>query len=157
MIISAMNNPEYLMTPISQEKLDKLIDELGELKLGLDLKYLSDIGLVSPDWGGFSVSNNVFFNIRGMSLTQKGVDYANDNTIGSQLSAVTIQIHKNTLEQLETIIQSADISDNDKKNLLQILKEKGSETLVGKCVDTLFSNAGLVAATLTETIKRFSH
>lgn len=153
MILRALNNPDRPMQPISAEKFDFLKETIGSDQLALDLNYLIKIGLVKKGAVDFSVSNFRFFSPHLMALTAKGFDYANTDTIGSELNAVTIKIHKNTLEQLETIINNVNLPQSEKKTLLKLLKEKGAESVVGKCVDTLFANAGAITQILSELAK----
>ncbi|MBE8598091.1 hypothetical protein [Xenorhabdus sp. BG5] len=155
MIIRTMNDREYLMTPISAEKFQFLIDELGEEKLAKDINYLQSIGLVQLGAVGIGATDDepYSFNLNKMALTAAGVDYANMDTIGNKVNVVTIKIHKNTLEQIEAIISSANLPESEKKTLLQLVKEKGAESVVGKCVDTLFANAGVATQVLSELAK----
>ncbi|MBD2815953.1 hypothetical protein ID850_14535 [Xenorhabdus sp. Flor] len=155
MIIRAMNDREYLMSPISPENFQYLIDELGEEKLAKDINYLQSIGLVQLGAVGIGTTDDepYSFNLNKMALTAAGVDYANMDTIGNKINTVTIKIHQNTLEQFESIIMSANLPESEKKTLLQLVKEKGAESVVGKCVDTLFANAGTVSQVLSELAK----
>lgn len=77
--------------------------------MAADTRYLIKIGLIEPKAVSFSIDGQHLFNIDCMVLTAKGFDYANNDTIGSELNAVTIKIHKNTLEQLETIINNVNL------------------------------------------------
>ncbi len=156
MIIRALNNPNRPMEPINREQLNTLADKLGWEQLAADTSYLMKIGLIEPKAVSFSIDRQPFFNIDYMALTAKGFDYANTDTIGSEVNAVTIKIHKNTLEQLETIINNTNLPQSEKKTLLKLLKEKGAESVVGKCVDTLFANAGVVTQILSELAKSIS-
>ncbi|MDR5616892.1 hypothetical protein [Arsenophonus sp.] len=156
MIIRALNNPDRPMQPITREQLNALADKLGLEQLAADTSYLIKIGLIEPNAASFSIDRQPFFNIGCMALTAKGFDYANTDTIGSELNAVTIKIHKNTLEQLETIINNVNLPQSEKKTLLKLIKEKGAESVVGKCVDTLFANAGAITQILSELAKSIS-
>ncbi|MBC8946921.1 hypothetical protein [Xenorhabdus indica] len=155
MIIRTMNDRDHLMRPISAEKFQYLINELGEEKLAEDINYLQSIGLVQLGAVGIGTTDDELysFNPHKMALTAAGVDYANMDTIGNKINTVTIKIHQNTLEQLEAIIKSANLPESEKKTLLQLVKEKGAESVVGKCVDTLFANAGTVSQVLSELAK----
>ncbi|WP_338885166.1 hypothetical protein [Xenorhabdus sp. TH1] len=126
---------------------------MGWDQLAADTNYLMRIGLVEPKAVVFGIDGHYVFNTNCMALTAKGFDYANVDTIGSELNAVTIKIHKNTIEQIETIIMSANLPESEKKTLLQLVKEKGAESVVGKCVDTLFANAGAATQVLSELAK----
>ncbi|MDE9519794.1 hypothetical protein KKJ17_19310 [Xenorhabdus bovienii] len=155
MIIRTMNDREHLMRPISSEKFQYLIGELGEEKLAEDINYLQSIGLVQLGAVGIGATDDepYSFNLHKMALTAAGVDYANMDTIGNKINTVTIKIHKNTLEQIELIIMAANLPESEKKTLLQLVKEKGAEKVVGKCVDTLFANAGAATQVLSELAK----
>lgn len=155
MIIRTMNDREYLMRPISTEKFELLVKEFGEEKLAREVNYLQSIGLIQQGAIRFGVVDDepYSFNLNKMALTAAGVDYANMDTIGNKINTITIKIHQNTLEQIETIIKSANLPESEKKTLLKLVKEKGAETVVGKCVDTLFANAGAVTQVLSELAK----
>ncbi|WP_334467946.1 hypothetical protein [Arsenophonus sp. PmNCSU2021_1] len=153
MLIRELNNPDSPMQPISTEKFDFLEEKIGTNQLALDLNYLIEIGLVKKGAVVLGHNNYSLFYVEHMALTAKGFDYANTDTIGSELNAVTIKIHKNTLEQIETIIRSANLAEPEKQTLLKLVKEKGAESVVGKCVDTLFANAGTVTQVLSELAK----
>ncbi|WP_340616314.1 hypothetical protein [Xenorhabdus entomophaga] len=154
MIIRAMNDQNRLMQPISEEKLQFLGNTLGWDQLADDINYLIKIGLVNHDAILFDIDGGYDFNPEAMMLTSAGVDYVNTDIIGNEINTVTINIHKNTPEQIETIINAANLSDSEKKILLQLVKEKGTEFVVGKCVDTLFTHTDLAAAVLSKIVKR---
>lgn len=153
MIIRALNNPNKPLQPISSNEFDCLLEEIGEDQFVQDLLYLIDIGLVNKDAGHLNLSGNFCYSSHHMALTAKGYDYANMDTIGNELNAITIKIHKNTLDQIETIIKSANLPESEKRTLLKLVKEKGAEAIVGKCVDTLFANASVVTQVLSELAK----
>ncbi|BET97621.1 hypothetical protein TCT1_25420 [Xenorhabdus sp. TCT-1] len=48
---------------------------------------------------------------------------------------------------------AANLPESEKKTLLQLVKEKDAESVIGKCVDTLFANAGTVSQVLSELAK----
>lgn len=154
MILRALNNTDYLMSPISHDDLIRLCKELGEEVFARDLKYLEQIGLVQQGAVTFGANGHVVFNSSKIALTAKGVDYVNIDTIGSELDAVTIKIDKHTLEQIESIINAANLPETEKITLLKMVKEKGAEKVVSKCIDVLFSNAGSAAMVLSELAKR---
>ncbi len=153
MLIRELNIPDRPMQPISREKFEFLRKTLGENQLAIDLDYLISIGLVKKGAVVLGQNNNSLFYPHLMALTAKGYDYANIDTIGNDLNAVTIKIHKNTLEHIETIIKLANLPESEKKILLKLVKEKGAEAIVGKCVDTLFTNIGAVTQVLSELAK----
>lgn len=153
MIIRALNNPDKPLQPISNEKFEFLKEMIGTDQLALDVNYLIEIGLIKKDAVVFGCEGHCFFSPHLMALTAKGYDYANIDTIGNDLNAVTIKIHKNTLEHIETIINKANLPESEKKTLLKLVKEKGAEAIVGKCVDTLFANASVVTQVLSELAK----
>ncbi|MDX7992598.1 hypothetical protein [Xenorhabdus littoralis] len=154
MIIRAMNDQNRLMRPVSEEKLQFLGEAFGWDQLADDINYLIKIGLVNHDAIRYGIDGGYSFDSGSMTLTAAGIDYANMDTIGNEINAVTIKIHKNTLEQIETIINTVNIPDAEKKALLQLMKEKGAEVVIGKCIDIVFSNAGLAATVLSELAKR---
>lgn len=153
MIIRMMNDRERLMQPISDEKFQELVDKLGMDQLANDVGYLVNIGLINHNAIRFGIGGGYGFNTGSMSLTAAGVDYANMDTVGNQINTVTIKIHQNTIDNLETMIRSANIPEEDKKSLLSLVREKGSEAVVGKLVDTVFANAGIAAALFMEAAK----
>lgn len=154
MILRALNNTDYLMSPISHDDRIRLCKELGEEVFARDLKYLEQIGLVQQGAVAFNLNGYVIFNSSKIALTAKGVNYVNIDTIGSELDAVTIKIDKHTLEQIESIINAANLPETEKITLLKMVKEKGAEKVVSKCIDVLFSNAGSAAMALSELAKR---
>ncbi|HGF6560324.1 TPA: hypothetical protein ACF2YT_001220 [Providencia alcalifaciens] len=153
MIIRMMNDRESLMQPISEEKFQELGETLGWDQLANDVRYLISVGLINHDAIRFGIDGGYGFNPDYMALTAAGIDYANMDTIGNQINTVTIKIHQNTIDNLEAMIRSANIPDEDKKSLLSLVKEKGSEAVVGKLVDTVFANAGIAAALFMEAAK----
>lgn len=153
MIIRALNDPDRPMSAISGDKLQFLGDTIGWDQLASDTKYLIAAGLVDRDAIRFGIDGGYVFMGDCMALTAKGFDYANIDTVGSDVNAVTIKIHKNTIEQIESIINAINIPESEKKTLMQLVKEKGAESVVSKCVDILFSNAGAATHVLSELAK----
>ncbi|WP_047681000.1 MULTISPECIES: hypothetical protein [Xenorhabdus] len=149
MIIRAMNDQDHLMQPISKEKLQFLGEAFGWDQLADDINYLIKIGLVNHDAIHFD-DGSYGFNPDAMALTAAGVEYVNMDTIDDE---ITIKIHKNTLEKIETIINRANLPNAEKKEILQLVKEKGVEVVIGKCVDILFVNTSLATAVLSELTK----
>lgn len=155
MIINELNNREFLMKPITQDKFNSLLAEFGEEQLATELNYLQSIGLVQRDAVRIGATDDELysFNINKMGLTAAGVDCANADTLGNKLNVVNIQIHQNTIDNLEAMIRAANITEEDKKSLLAIIKEKGAEAVVGRMVDYAFANAGIAAKLFYEAAK----
>ncbi|WP_405468590.1 hypothetical protein ACGTI2_12400 [Morganella morganii] len=152
MIIRALNDTENLMQPVDDNTFTLLEKLIGEHHLVKDVAYLISAGLIDNraiqgDMGGYYIEPHF------LALTAAGFDYANIDTIGSQVKAVTIRIHQNTIEQLKSIIHAAGIPEGEKRTLLKLLREKGAEAVVSKCVDTMFSHAGAAALVLSELAK----
>ncbi|CDL80922.1 hypothetical protein [Xenorhabdus szentirmaii] len=154
MIIRAMNDKNHPMQPISEEKFKFLGDTFGWDQLADDINYLIKIGLVNHDAMYFDIEGGYGFDPDAMSLTATGIDYANINTIDNETDSITIEIHKNILGQVETVINETNLSDAEKKNLLRLIKEHGIESIVGQCIDAVFSNAGLATPILSEVAKK---
>lgn len=148
MLLRTLNNPDRLMAPIDEETFCHLRETFGDDVLARDLTYLTSIGLVQADAAIIGADGMVHFNRGCMGLTAAGVDYANVGTVGSELHAIEIKVHKQTLDQLENLINAANLGDREKHSLLQMVKEKGAETVVGKCVDIVFANAGIATQVL---------
>ncbi|PHM45771.1 hypothetical protein Xmau_00159 [Xenorhabdus mauleonii] len=154
MIIRALNDQNHQMRPISEEKFRFLGDTFGRDQLADDINYLIKIGLVNHDAMHFDIDGGYGFNLGAMVLTAAGVDYANMDEIDHEIDSITIKIHKNIFEQLETVINETNLSDVEKKKILHLIKEQGIESIVGQCVDTVFSNAKLAAPVLSEVAKK---
>ncbi|MBG6243539.1 MAG: hypothetical protein EKE20_17875 [Candidatus Symbiopectobacterium sp. Dall1.0] len=143
------------MAPISSKKFDELTEKYGKETLAHDLKFLCDRGLVHPSAVVFGTDGGKTFNIGRIALTADGVDFANADSIGNELRVTTIKIHDSTLKNIENIIKSAELSNKQKASLLSLVKDKGAEAVVGKCVEMVFANAGLATAALKEALASF--
>ncbi|MDX7988110.1 hypothetical protein FE392_12325 [Xenorhabdus sp. 12] len=154
MIIRALNDQNHQMQPISEEKFRFLGGTFGRDQLADDINYLIKIGLVNHDAMYFDIDGGYSFNLDAMVLTAAGADYVNMDEIGHETGAITIKIHKDRLEQFGTVINETNLSDTEKKKILQLINEQGIESIVGQCVDTVFSNAKLAAPVLSEVAKK---
>ncbi|WP_277850065.1 hypothetical protein [Moellerella wisconsensis] len=153
MIINTINNRDFLMSPMSEEKYNELVEQIGEDALANEIYYLVQAGLVDRKAIIHSKTSGFFLDEENISLTAAGVDYANADAIGNKLNVVNIQIHQNTLDKLEAMIKAADISDAEKKSLLQLIKEKGSDAVIGRMVDYAFANVGIATKLFVEAAK----
>ncbi|MCC8380764.1 MULTISPECIES: hypothetical protein [unclassified Xenorhabdus] len=150
MIVRAMNDKNHVMKPISKEKLQFLGEAFGWDQLADDINYLVKVGLVNHFAIHFDDNGGYGFNPDSMALTAAGVDYANMDTIDDEMKSFTIKVHKNTLEQIETVIKTANIPDNEKKVILEFIREQGIETVLGKCIDTLLTKVDLAMPLFSE-------
>lgn len=155
MIIQALNNREFLMKPITQDKFNELLDEFGEDQLARELDYLQKRGLVQDGAVRIGVVDDeaYSFNIHKMGLTADGVDCANADTLGNKLNVVNIKIHESTINNLEAMIRAVNLPDEDKKTLLDMVKEKGAEAVVSRMVDYAFANASIATKLFLEATK----
>ncbi|WP_426576859.1 hypothetical protein ACP179_21570 [Xenorhabdus stockiae] len=153
MIVRAMNDKNHVMKPISKEKLQFLGEAFGWDQLADDINYLVKVGLVNHFAIHFDDNGGYGFNPDSMALTAAGVDYANMDTIDDEMKSFTIKVHKNTLEQIETVIKTANIPDNEKKVILAFIREQGIETVLGKCLDTLLTKVDLATPLFSEVAK----
>ncbi|MEX0447458.1 hypothetical protein [Xenorhabdus sp. SGI246] len=153
MIIRAMNDQNHLMQPISKEKFQFLGEAFGWDQLADDINYLIKVGLINHKAIYFDDDGSYGFNPDAMALTAAGVEYVNMDTIDDEINFMTIKVHKNTLEKIETIINRANFPNAEKQEILQLVKEKGIEAVVSKCVDILFVNTSLATAVLSELTK----
>ncbi|MCC8367399.1 hypothetical protein J8V57_14160 [Xenorhabdus sp. PB61.4] len=153
MIVRAMNDKNHVMKPISKEKLQFLGEAFGWDQLADDINYLVKVGLVNHFAIHFDDNGGYGFNPDSMALTAAGVDYANMDTIDDEMKSFTIKVHKNTLEQIETVIKTANIPDNEKKVILEFIREQGIETVLGKCLDTLLTKVDLATPLFSEVAK----
>ncbi|HHR6499808.1 TPA: hypothetical protein ACS8CD_000296 [Providencia alcalifaciens] len=156
MLIHDLNDRDYLMRPISSEKFQEIrLRYSDDNKLAGDLQFLMDRGLVHQDSVIISIDGFITFNTGIIGLTADGVDFTNQDSIGNEVKAVTVKIHDSTIKSIQQIIESSDLSKEEKAKITTIIKEKGAEAFVGKCVDTVFANAGLAAIAMKEAIKSF--
>lgn len=153
MIIQAINNRDFLMRPISDDKYAELVSTIGEDALTNDVYYLVQAGLINRKAIICGRTGGFILNKDDLSLTAAGVDCANADSLGNKLNVVNIQIHQNTIDNLEAMIRAANISEEDKKSLLATIKEKGAEAVVGRMVDYAFANAGIAAKLFYEAAK----
>ncbi len=127
-----------------QRRIKGIIDHCLEMKY---LKYIEGYDHVDINRAHLeSLMNNI-------KMTATGYDVFRREGLTIKEDTVIIKIHQNTIDNLEAMIRSANIPDEDKKSLLSLVKEKGSEAVVGKLVDTIFANAGIAAALFMEAAK----
>ena len=88
-----------------------------------------------------------------MGLTADGVDCANADTLGNKLNVVNIKIHESTINNLEAMIRAVNLPDEDKKTLLDMVREKGAEAVVSRMVDYAFANASIATKLFLEATK----
>lgn len=140
MILKTLNDSSIVCPPITQEKLDFLLENMSEDEFNNDLMYLQKISLIE-NCIIQGIDGRFSHDFSNLKLTADGFDYVNLETVGKDINSVTIKIHKNTLDNISNIIKSSNLKPEEKNKLLSIVKEKGAEKLVGYCFDTAISNA----------------
>lgn len=137
---------KYPMRPLPESELDILYDKYDEEELIAATRYLIAKRMINPDAlreatdGAFIVSDCLM-------LTADGYDIATGDALGYEISAVTVKLHSNTLQHLDSIIKASNLKEDEKQKLLAQLKEKGAEHILTRCIDLALSNtktAGLM-------------
>ena len=124
-----------------------------------NLIYLEEHGLAES---GISHSNTSGAAIITQArISAKGLDFLEDDGgIGAILGTVTIKFHEDTLLRLIAArLDDADLPDNEKKGILQALREAPAEAtkqLITKLLDLGMENAGK-AIPLLQTLIQGSH
>lgn len=152
-ILMALNNRDYPMKPISNSQLTELEIRIGEDELAYNINYLQNQGLIKDGAIEFLGVGKFGYILPKMAHTSKGFNYINEDSIGNELNSVTIKIHQDTINKLESMIRDASISDAEKTTLMHYIKEKGVESVIGKCIDILISNTGSVTKLLSDLAK----
>ncbi|WP_109391288.1 hypothetical protein [Proteus cibi] len=152
-ILIALNNRNYPMKPISNSQLTELEIRIGKDTLACNINYLQDQGLIKDGAIQLSGTGKFVYILPKMALTSKGFDYINEDSIGNELNSVTIKIHQDTINKIESMIHDASISDAEKTTLIRYIKEKGVESVIGKCIDILISNTGSFTKLLSDLAK----
>ena len=124
-----------------------------------NLIYLQEHGLAES---GISHSNTSGAAIITQArISAKGLDFLEDDGgIGAILGTVTIKFHEDTLLRLIAArLDDADLPDNEKKGILQALREAPAEAtkqLITKLLDLGMENVGK-AIPLLQTLIQGSH
>lgn len=82
-------------------------------------------------------------------ITSKGIDFLqSDGGLGAILGVKTIKVHNETLDKFAEIIQSSDLEEEEKQTLSKLIREKGTEAVIGKLVDAIANNGGAIMNTV---------
>lgn len=88
-------------------------------------------------------------NIRKIQITAKGIDFLlSDGGLSAILGIRTIKIHNETIEKFAEIIQNSNLAPEEKRKISDLIKEKGTEAVIGKLVDIIASNDGTIISTI---------
>jgi len=82
-------------------------------------------------------------------ITSKGIDFLlTDGGLGAILGVKTIKIHNETLDKFAEIIQNSDLEPEEKQTLSNLIREKGTEAVIGLLVDKIANNGGTFMSTI---------
>jgi hypothetical protein len=143
---------KYPMRPLPEFELDILFDKYDEEELMAAIRYLIARGMIAPK-ALYETNDGTFIDEDYLMLTAEGYDIATGDALGYEISAVTVKLHSNTLQQLDSIIKESNLKDDEKRKLLTQLKEKGAEHVLTRCIDLLLSNAKTAGLVLTQYLQ----
>ncbi|AZG99296.1 TPA: hypothetical protein ACPUE9_001293 [Proteus mirabilis] len=84
-----------------------------------------------------------------LRITNKGIDFLlADGGLSAILGIKTIKIHNEPIEKLTEIIQNADLAPEEKQKISELIKEKGTEAVISKLIDSIANNGGSLMNTV---------
>ncbi|WP_226571276.1 hypothetical protein [Mangrovibacter yixingensis] len=116
--------------PIEPDVFQKLQDSFGsEDAIAANLLYLEGHDLIVS--GIKKGINDYVINLNRLEITAKGIDFIRDDGgLGAIINVLTIQLHGETLDELEKIINSSgSATPEDKKKLLSQLRSLPSDAI----------------------------
>ncbi|PIT52340.1 hypothetical protein BHC44_08920 [Snodgrassella alvi] len=131
---------KYPMQPLPESELDILYDKYDEEELIAATQYLIAKGMIDPR-AVQEYIDGTDIDADYLILTADGYDIATGDALGYEISAVTVKLHSNTLQHLDSIIKASNLKEDEKQKLLAQLKEKGAEHILTRCIDLTLSNA----------------
>jgi predicted solute-binding protein len=143
---------KYPMRPLPKDEFDNLINKYEEAELVDAAKYLIKKGMLNPN-AVSQTFDETSLSHHFLELTADGYDIATGDALGYEISAVTVKLHSNTLQQLDSIIKESNLKAEEKRKLLTQLKEKGAEYVLTRCIELLVSNAKAVGLVLAQYLK----
>ena len=143
---------KYPMQPLPESELDILYDKYDDEELLAAVRYLIAKGMIDPR-AVYETNDGVHIDPDCLTLTADGYDIATGDKLGYEISAVTVKLHSNTLQHLDSIIKSSNLKEEDKEKLLAELKEKGAEHILTRCIDLTLSNAKTAGVMLMQYLQ----
>lgn len=104
-------------------------DQSSHKKLAANLKYLEEHQLIQPKAVIVGADNRYSFGC--IQITNKGMDFlANDGGLSAILNVVTVKFEADTLKAiLENRINQSDLTPDDKKSMIDSLRELPAESI----------------------------
>ena len=143
---------KYRLSPLPPDEYKRLQEKYAEDDLISAVAYFIEEGMI-PSNALDSDFSGPFLIRSNLRLTSTGFNYATNDPIGNEINSITVKLHSNTLQQLESIINASNLTEENKKTLLMKLKEKGGEHFITKCIDFGFSNIKIASEMFLEYLK----
>ena len=108
---------------------DNDLDNYDELSLAANLKYLEEHRLIRPNSVTVSIDN--FYSFGAIEITKDGLDFLlGDEGLSAILNVVTVKFEADTLKAiLENRINQSDLTPDDKKSMIDSLRELPAESI----------------------------
>lgn len=143
---------KYRLNPLPSDEFESLEKKYDNIYLASAVEYFIKKGMI-PQNALYSTPNGPILMRNNLKLTSTDFNYANNNPIGNEINLITVILHSNTLQQLESIINASNLTEENKKTLLMKLKENGGEYFITKCIDFGFSNVKIASEMFLEYLK----
>ena len=143
---------KYPMRPLPESELDTLYDKYDEEELFAAMQFLIARGMMDPR-AVYETNDGFYIDPDRLMLTAEGYENAAGDKLGYKISGVTVKLHSNTLQHLDSIIKSSNLKEEDKEKLLAELKEKGAEHILTRCIDLTLSNAKTAGVMLMQYLQ----
>lgn len=143
---------KYPMRPLPESELDALCEKYDEEELFAAVQFLIAKGMIDPR-AVYELNDGFHIDPDRLMLTADGYDIAAGDKLGYKISGVTVKLHGNTLQHLDSIIKSSNLKEEDKEKLLAELKEKGAEHILTRCIDLTLSNAKTAGVMLMQYLQ----
>lgn len=143
---------KYRLDPLPPDEYKRLREKYGYGDLISAVTYFIGEGMIPSDARNSDFSG-AFLIPSNLRLTSRGFNYATNDAIGNEINSITVKLHSNTLQQLESIINASNLTEENKKTLLMKLKKKGGEYFITKCIDLGFSNVTIASQMFLEYLK----
>ena len=143
---------KYRLGPLPRDEHKRLQEKYDYDDLVFAVEYFIQEGII-PQNALFRMHGGAVLTRENLKLTSTGFNYATNDPIGNEINSITVKLHSNTLQQLESIINASNLTEENKKTLLMKLKEKGGEHFITKCIDFGFSNVTIASQMFLEYLK----
>ena len=143
---------KYRLDPLPSGEYKRLREKYAYGDLISAVTYFIDEGMI-PSNACNGDCSGPFLIPPNLRLTSTGFNFATNDPIGNEINSITVKLHSNTLQQLESIINASNLTEENKKTLLMKLKEKGGEHFITKCIDFGFSNIKIASEMFLEYLK----